>query len=456
MKYKLALVMSAFCAFSVWTEAKVKLPAILSDGMVLQRERSVKIWGNADKGESVTVVFKKKKFSTVAGEDGKWLVELPPMKAGGPFEMIVNDIRLKNILVGDVWLCSGQSNMELTVGRVTDKFAEEIARDENPMIRYVKIPLGNDLHGPKDDLPGTDWMSLTEETAPSFSALAYFFAKEMYRETQVPVGIVNSSWGGSSVEAWMSEEALQKFPRQLHERDLFNSDEYRELCNRSGQMMNRFWDAALYKGDQGLHDGICWNRPELDDTDWQTVDTFSKEWGRKNGYPVSGSHWFRQKVNVSAEQAGKDAVLRDDGSDDVGQHFLEDDEEAACAQRAGGQNELLILQLEHLSAGDPAHAHPLGEHQGKDDGHHAGLQHQKQQRDDDQTGDAVGDLEEALHQHIHLAAEIARDKAVAHADDHINDRSGHGDDEGDAGTFPSTGPDVAAVQIGRASCRERV
>ena len=310
MKYKLALVMSVLCAFSAWTEAKVKLPAILSDGMVLQRERPVKIWGNADKGENVTVVFKKKKFSTVAGEDGKWLVELPPMKAGGPFEMTVNDIRLKDILVGDVWLCSGQSNMELTAGRVTDKFAEEIARDENPMIRYVKIPLGNDLHGPKDDLPGADWMPLTKETAPSFSALAYFFAKEMYRETQVPVGIVNSSWGGSSVEAWMSEEALQKFPRQLHERDLFDSDEYRELCNRSGQMMNRFWDTALYKGDRGLHDGICWNRPELDDTDWQTVDMFSKEWGRKNGYPVSGSHWFRQKVNVSAEQAGKEAVLR--------------------------------------------------------------------------------------------------------------------------------------------------
>ena len=154
MKYKLALVMSVLCAFSAWTEAKVKLPAILSDGMVLQRERPVKIWGNADKGENVTVVFKKKKFSTVAGEDGKWLVELPPMKAGGPFEMTVNDIRLKDILVGDVWLCSGQSNMELTAGRVTDKFAEEIARDENPMIRYVKIPLGNDLHGPKDDLSG--------------------------------------------------------------------------------------------------------------------------------------------------------------------------------------------------------------------------------------------------------------------------------------------------------------
>ena len=91
--------------------------------------------------------------------------------------MTVNDIRLKDILVGDVWLCSGQSNMELTAGRVTDKFAEEIARDENPMIRYVKIPLGNDLHGPKDDLPGADWMPLTKETAPSFSALAYFFVQ---------------------------------------------------------------------------------------------------------------------------------------------------------------------------------------------------------------------------------------------------------------------------------------
>lgn len=310
MRYKFALMTFALCVCSVCAEAKVKLPSILSDGMVLQRERPVKIWGTADEGEEVTVVFKRKKFSTVADAGGKWLVELPPMKAGGPFEMTVNDRCLKDILIGDVWLCSGQSNMELTAGRVRDKFGEEIARDENPMIHYVKIPLGTDLHGPQEDMPEVNWMTLTKENAPSFSALAYFFAKEMYQETKVPVGIVNSSWGGSAVEAWMSEEALQAFPRSLRERDLFNSDEYRELCNRSGKMMSRFWDAALYKGDRGLHDAIGWNRAELDDSDWQTVEMFSRQWGVKNGYPVNGSHWFRQQVNLTAEQAGKDAVLR--------------------------------------------------------------------------------------------------------------------------------------------------
>ena len=149
------------------------------------------------------------------------------------------------------------------------------------------------------------------------------------------------------------------------------------------------------------------------------------------------------------EDSSRDAEhdLRDDGSDDVGQHFLEDDEEAACAQRAGGQHELLILQLEHLSAGNAAHAHPLGEHQGKDNGDHAGLEHQQKQRDDHQTGDAVGNFQKTLHHHIHLAAKVAGDQAVAHADDHIDDGGGNRDDQGHAGTLPGTGPDIAAIGV---------
>ena len=149
------------------------------------------------------------------------------------------------------------------------------------------------------------------------------------------------------------------------------------------------------------------------------------------------------------EDGGGDAEhnLRDDGSDDVGQHFLENDEEAARAQRAGRQNKFLILQFEHLGAGDAAHAHPLGQHQSEDDGHHAGLQHQQQQCDDDQPGDAVGHFQKALHHHIDLAAEVAGDQAIAHADDHIDDGGGHGDDEGNASALPRTGPDVAAVEV---------
>lgn len=231
-------------------------------------------------------------------------------KAGGPFEMKINDIIIKDILIGDVWLCSGQSNMELTVERVTDMFGEEIATYENPMIRYVKTPYGNDLHGAKDNISQMNWLSLTRQSVPAFSALAYFFAKEMYRETGVPVGIINSSWGGSSIEAWMSGDALQSFPRCLHERDIFNSDRYRELCGKTDAMMSQFWNAALYSGDEGLHAPIAWQHQELDDSDWETVNMFSYSLGMKNGYPVSGSHWFRQKVTLSTEQAGRDAVLR--------------------------------------------------------------------------------------------------------------------------------------------------
>lgn len=310
MNYKFLLSIALACIFLLPATAKVKLPAVLSDGMVLQRERPVKIWGTADPGEGVSVTFGKKKYATKADAAGRWQVMLPAMKAGGPYTMTVNDLQVEDILVGDVWLCSGQSNMELTVSRVADMFGKETATYANPMIRYVKTPYGNDLKGPKDDIPQMKWTALAPEAAQAFAALPYFFAIEMYNETKVPVGIVNSSWGGSSIEAWMSEEALQDFPKNLRERDLYNSDEYKALVGKAGSMMGRFWNLSLYKGDEGLHAPQKWYEPGLDDTGWQTVNMFSNRLGDKNGYPVSGSHWFRQNVSLTAGQAGKDAVLR--------------------------------------------------------------------------------------------------------------------------------------------------
>lgn len=310
MNCKWFMLVSIVCACSMIVEAKVKLPTVISDGMVWQREHPVRIWGTADSGEEVKVTFQKKGYTTIADSGGKWFVVLPAMKAGGPYEMEVNDLKVKNILVGDLWLCSGQSNMELTVERVADRFGNETAAYGNPMIRYVKTPYGNDLCGPKDDISRMDWKVLTKETAPSFSAFAYFFAKEMYNATKVPVGIINSSWGGSSVEAWMSEDALQDFPSILRERDLYHSDEYKALTTKANAMMSRFWNASLYKGDEGLHAHVRWYRPELNDSIWETVDLFSNQMGMKNGYPINGSHWLRQNVCLSKEQADKDAVLR--------------------------------------------------------------------------------------------------------------------------------------------------
>ena len=120
------------------------------------------------------------------------------MKAGGPYSMLINDIEIRNILVGDVWLCSGQSNMELPISRVTDMFADEIAGYNNEKIRHIIIPKVYNFHAPQEDMPQTSWKALTQDNVMDFSALAYFFAKAMYEKTNIPIGIINASWGGDS------------------------------------------------------------------------------------------------------------------------------------------------------------------------------------------------------------------------------------------------------------------
>ena len=213
-------VLLCFCT-ALQTDAKVKLPALISDGMVLQREQPVKVWGTADAGERVSVTFMKKKYAATADNNGHWNVTLPPMKAGGPYLMQINDIKLNDILIGDVWLCSGQSNMELPVSRVTDMFATEINEYSNERIRQIIVPKVYNFHAPQETLSTTSWKPMTQENVMNFSALAYFFAKEMYEKTEVPVGIINSSWGGTPIEAWISEEGLKEFPIYINDKRLY-------------------------------------------------------------------------------------------------------------------------------------------------------------------------------------------------------------------------------------------
>ena len=295
--------------------AKIVLPPIFSDNMVLQQQTNAPIWGEAQpmKTVKVTTSWDGKTYAVQADKAGKWKVTVHTPVAGGPYEIALTDgkkVNLKNVMIGEVWICSGQSNMELTVARVADMFGRETATYENSMIRYAKTPYGNDLHGPKEDISQMNWTALNPQVAQSYAALPYFFAIEMYNETKVPVGIINSSWGGSSIEAWMSEDALQAFPKNLRERDIYNSDEYKALMNKAGGMMSRFWSLSLYKGDEGLHAPVKWYEPELNDSDWEEVNMFSYQLGSKDGYPVSGSHWFRQNIRLTAEQADKDAILR--------------------------------------------------------------------------------------------------------------------------------------------------
>lgn len=308
--YKVGLVVVYLC-FVLQGGAKVTLPALVSDGMVLQYGREVNLWGTADANETVSITFLKKKYKTTADADGNWKVTLPVMKPGGPYTMIVNDIQLKDILVGDVWLCSGQSNMELPVSRVTDMFRDEITTDSHyPMVHYIKTPLLYNFHAPQTDVPGLSWKALTPENAMSFSALVYFFAKDLYQKTGIPVGIINSSVGGSPVEAWISEEALKPFPRYLNEKRMFESDDLVESMKQEERKKSQAWNLALYQGDNGLHEVPTWYASDYDDSNWAQTDLFAKDWATNGLNPINGSHWFRKDFQVSAPQAGQKATLR--------------------------------------------------------------------------------------------------------------------------------------------------
>lgn len=302
-------VLLCFCT-ALQTDAKVKLPALISDGMVLQREQPVKIWGTADAGESVSVTFMKKKYAATADNNGHWSVTLPSMKAGGPYLMRINDIKLNDILIGDVWLCSGQSNMELPVSRVTDMFATEINEYSNERIRQIIIPKVYNFHAPQETLSATSWKPMTQENVMNFSALAYFFAKEMYEKTKVPVGIINSSWGGTPIEAWISEEGLKEFPIYINDKRLYEDDAYcAHIKKLEGESFYR-WNLSLYRSDAGLHEKPPWYASNYDDSNWQTVNMFSRTWGNDGLNPIAGSHWLRQNVEIPQTWNNKEVTLR--------------------------------------------------------------------------------------------------------------------------------------------------
>ena len=323
-KVRLSLaVLLCLCATSM-VDAKVKLPALISDGMVLQREQPIKVWGTADAGESVQVKFLKNAtptgvkggklkvaYTVTADANGRWTLTLPAMKPGGPYILQVNDIELKDILVGDVWLCSGQSNMELPVSRVTDMFRDEISAYENTNIRQLKVPNIFNFHAPQADLPDyVAWKPLTQENVMNFSALAYFFAKAMHEKNSIPVGLINSSWGGTPVEAWISEEGLKEFPKYINDKRQYEDDAYLKSIKQTEGLNFYRWNTSLYRGDAGLHEATPWYAANYNDKDWKTVDLFSTDWGTNGLNPINGSHWFRKEVEVPQDWNGKEATLR--------------------------------------------------------------------------------------------------------------------------------------------------
>jgi len=192
--------------------ADVILPSVFSDHMVLQRQVSIPVWGWADPGEQVTVTLGDQQATATAGADGKWAVTLGGCAGGGPLVLVAkgnNTVQVENVLVGEVWLCSGQSNMAMSVSRSADFAAEQTAADY-PQIRMFTVNRAT-AETPQDQCQGT-WQVCTPETVGGFSATAYFFGRELHQQLQVPIGLINSSWGGTPVQAWTALAAQEALP----------------------------------------------------------------------------------------------------------------------------------------------------------------------------------------------------------------------------------------------------
>ncbi|MDN3594447.1 sialate O-acetylesterase [Zunongwangia endophytica] len=284
--------------------AQVRLPKLVSDGMVLQRNSNVRIWGWASEGEQINVNFHQKSYRTIA-ENGKWEVFLENPAVGGPYTMEVsgdNSIKLDSIYVGDVWLCSGQSNMELPMSRVAPKYPEEIKTADNAEIRYFQVQKEYNLNEQLDDLSGGNWVSVNQNTIENFAAIPYFFAKNLNKEYQIPIGLIDASLGGSPVEAWMSEKALKNFPDAIAEVKRLKPEGVIDSLEGLDQDQIRNWYTTITTEDLGIKSN--WKSPDFDDSEWKEIELpgLLKK-------PVNGVIWFRKEFDLPTEFSANPAGL---------------------------------------------------------------------------------------------------------------------------------------------------
>lgn len=289
-----------------WTGLQV--PNFFSDGMVLQRDDSIPVWGKSHPKATVRIVFNKKVFTTKADAAGKWEVLLPKMSAGGPYTMDITanglSKHIENILIGDVFLCSGQSNMELPIRRCMDAVAADVADYSNSQIRYLKFPHQYNYVKPNDNVRALPWQDITPENCKEVSAVCYFMARELQARHKVPVGIINSAVGGTPVQAWMPQPTLRTFSQYAGEFDKpkYNRVNWVDSVARSEAMAIRDWDLRTTASDTILHK---WRSNDYDFSRWTETEMFS-DWSKGK----NGSYWFHTSVDLPADVSGSKALLR--------------------------------------------------------------------------------------------------------------------------------------------------
>ena len=303
MKYTCFLLRFCIVFGSVFSaSAKVTLPHIFSDNMVLQRKMPIHIWGSADAKEIVYVTLNGISQSATTDRAGKWEVLLPAMEAGGPFTVQVkgkeNEILLENVLIGDVWLCSGQSNMEFSL-RGSTNAREAIRYSDNKHIRLFTVPKNKQI-AIEDDLSGGNWEECNPLTTPDFSAVAYYFGEALQKEVDVPIGLINSSWGGTDIETWTSWESAMANPAYM----MYEGKSLEQAIGYSSSDLERY-NQALRIDDEGIRKR--WYSSEYEISDLK-VSELPSVWDGELA-DEDGIVWFYKDVVLPQTVSGLSAVL---------------------------------------------------------------------------------------------------------------------------------------------------
>jgi sialate O-acetylesterase len=248
---------------------KFTVHSLIGDGMVIQQGAAVPVWGHAEPRRTVTVDFRGKTYTAAAGESGKWTVLLDPCEPGGPYRMEISAgpvpgepenaaVIVRDIYSGDVWLCSGQSNMELPMSRLRDNYPEEWEKPVNPLIRQFQVPITWDFSGPREEISGGLWTAASPESLVNFSGTAWFFAQRWYEKHQIPIGLIKAAAGGSPVESWMSREALRDFPHKIAESGQYADSALADKKLRENEAVQNQWYDLLRRSDEGLSENAEW------------------------------------------------------------------------------------------------------------------------------------------------------------------------------------------------------
>lgn len=298
--------------------AALRLPRMFADGMVLQRNQPIRVWGWADDNATVNVDLQTQggRVRTVCHAEtttsgGRWQLELPALKAMGPLRLTVTAggerREMTDVWVGDVWLCSGQSNIDVNVERVYPQYAAEIDRDSTDRVRLFRVENEAVLDALRDDVRSAGWVTLSKERAWRFSALGYFLGKRMAQSTQgVVQGVVQCSWGGTPIESWLPADAVARFDSRMATEARFHADaDLQRASMEANRQAQKRWGKLLEQSDPGVREG--WTRPDLNDRRWTRANQYELPVQTARGF--CGTYWMRQHVRIDAAHAGQAALL---------------------------------------------------------------------------------------------------------------------------------------------------